>query len=151
MARASGNTNWVEKVTIDGAHYYYNPSTEAVAWDKPDCLKSREEMETDSGEWVWVSDPNEVWIPARVLDRPAGGNVAVQLQSGQRRTVTPSKDEPLWPLLLSSLRHVEDDLVMMDDLNQGLLMHAVKERYKSDDIYTWVGANHSGKLKDIRD
>ncbi|GMI37880.1 hypothetical protein TeGR_g2408 [Tetraparma gracilis] len=49
----------------------------------------------------------------------------------------------MWPLLLSSLRHVEDDLVMMDDLNQGLLMHAVKERYKTDDIYTWVGANHS--------
>jgi hypothetical protein len=142
MARASFNANWVEKVTVDGARYYYNPSTEAVAWDKPDCLKSREELETDSGEWIWVSDPHEVWVPARVLSR-TGTEVGVQLQSGQRRTIVPGPAEPMWPLLLSSLRHIEDDLVMMDDLNQGLLMHAVSSRYKSDDIYTWVGANHS--------
>lgn len=32
---------------------------------------------------------------------------------------------------------------MMDALNQGLLMHAIGERYRNDDIYTWVGANHS--------
>ncbi|GMH64517.1 hypothetical protein TrLO_g13461 [Triparma laevis f. longispina] len=143
MARASAQTNWVEKVTIDGARYYYNPSTESVAWDKPDVLKSSVELEKDSGEWVWVSDPDLVWVPARVLSR-SGEDATVQLQSGQRRTIdTKNKDEPMWPLLLSSLGHIEDDLVMMDALNQGLLMHAIGERYRNDDIYTWVGANHS--------
>ena len=143
MARASAETNWVEKSTVDGALYYFNPSTEAVAWDKPDVLKTREELETDSGEWVWASDEKDVWVPARVVGR-SGTSVTLQLQSGQRRAVTPDAEkEPLWPLLLSSLKHIEDDLVMMDDLNQGLLMHAVKERYQNDEIYTWVGANHS--------
>ena len=143
MARASAETNWVGKSTVDGALYYFNPSTEAVAWDKPDVLKTREELETDSGEWVWASDESDVWVPARVVGR-SGSSITLQLQSGQRRTVTQDTDkEPLWPLMLSSLRHIEDDLVMMDDLNQGLLMHAVKERYRNDDIYTWVGANHS--------
>ena len=144
MARDSASLNWVEKKTIDGALYYHNPSTEAVSWDKPDSLKTAAEKQVDSGEWVWVSDPNSVWVPARITSSD-GASVKVQLNGGATRSIPKggTKEEPMWPLKLSSLRHVEDDLVMMDDLNQGLLMHAVKDRYEKNDIYTWVGANHS--------
>jgi len=144
-------------VTIDGALYYANPSTEAVSWDKPDCLKTNEELEKDSGDWVWVSagekpGGGEGWVPARVLggngsDLNDGESVSLQLQSGLRKTAVKNPvEEPLWPLLLSSLSHVSgssDDLVMLDALNQGLLMHALRERYAADEIYTWVGANKS--------
>ena len=143
MARESQQGHWVEKVTVDGALYYSNPSTEAVSWDKPDCLKTDEELQTEAGEWIWVSDPKEVWVPARLLNEN-GGEISVQLQSGMRKTISANDpSEPRWPLLLSSLRHIEDDLVMMDSLNQGLLMHALKQRYQEDKIYTWVGANKS--------
>lgn len=54
-----------------------------------------------------------------------------------------SEKEPLWPLNHSSLSRIEDDLVMVDAINQGLMVHNLRERYRRDKIYTWVGANHS--------
>ena len=57
-----------------------------VCWDKPDSLKSASELETASGEWVWVSDEEEGWVAARILSRNAA-SVQVQLQTGQRKQV----------------------------------------------------------------
>ena len=36
---------WVEKKTVDGVAYYVHPETGSVSWDKPDNLKSGEELE----------------------------------------------------------------------------------------------------------
>ena len=141
-ARQSSNANWTEKRTADGMAYYYNASTEEVTWDKPNALKSAEELQQDTGDWVWVSDPKVTWAPARVLKRTADG-AEVTLSNGRRKSLTKSDAEPLWPLKKSSLTHLEDDLVMVDDLNQGLMMHCLRERYSKDRIYTWVGANHT--------
>ncbi|CAM9589718.1 unnamed protein product [Chrysoparadoxa australica] len=133
--------NWQQKKTADGTDYYWNTVTESVTWDKPDVLCTAEERDTASGDWVWVKDESEGWEPGRLI-KTVGDSVTVQLRSGRKKAAKKTK-EPLWPLKLSSLRQIEEDLVMVDDINTALMMHCLKERYKRDQIYTWVGANHS--------
>ena len=134
--------SWVEKFTADAVAYYYNTSTESVSWDKPNCLKTAEERQQEEGEWVWVTDPKEVWLPARIKSRQ-GTSVSVVLQNGTKKTVTISPEEPMWPLLQSSLSNLVEDMVMVESLNHAQMMHLLKARYNRDDIYTWVGASHS--------
>ena len=141
--RVTSNEIWEEKLTIDRVPYYYNTSTDAVSWDKPDSLKSHEEKLTDSHEWVWISDETEGWIPAMVKNKAASGQVTVATTTGIKRSFWPNEREPMWSLKLSSLTRLEDDLVMIDDLNPGLMVHILKERYTHDQIYTWVGASHN--------
>jgi hypothetical protein len=44
LASAAQGT-WVEKRTVDGIYYYHHPGSGAVSWDKPDALKTTEELE----------------------------------------------------------------------------------------------------------
>ena len=134
--------HWVEKTTVDGALYYHNPALEKVSWDKPNELKTPEELATDTGDWVWVRDAKEAWLPARVESQTAD-RVAVKFENGRQATVTQSADEPLWRLTASQLTHLKDDMVMLDSLNEAMMVHDVRERYKKDEIYTWVGASHT--------
>jgi hypothetical protein len=133
---------WECRNTSDGVPYYYNFLSDSVTWDKPDALKSQAERNQDDGEWVWVSDPTEAWVPARVQTR-AGNKVTVVLDNGSSSTVMAGPREPLWPLSKSSLRDLADDMVMVDSLNSALMIHLLKERYIKDNIYTWVGASHT--------
>lgn len=54
LAALSQSTKWVEKRTADDVPYYFEPSSETVTWEKPDCLKSPEELQSNSGPWAWV-------------------------------------------------------------------------------------------------
>mmetsp|Transcript_4274 Transcript_4274/g.7882 ORF Transcript_4274/g.7882 Transcript_4274/m.7882 type:complete len:1324 (-) Transcript_4274:156-4127(-) len=141
-AAESDDPNWIEKFTADKVAYYYNTSTESVSWDKPNSLKTADEKERDQGEWVWVSDPKEAWLPAMVKSR-SGDSVTVVLENGSKKTVTAGPNEPLWHVKKSSLTHLVDDMVMVDMLNVGQMIHLLKARYNQDQIYTWVGASHS--------
>lgn len=127
---------------MDGVHYFYNSHTETVTWEKPDILKTAAEKQESDGEWVWVSDPVEVWVPARVKVRE-GKHLIVILLDNTTVQVTASEEEPLWPLRQVSLSSTVDDMVMVDSLNQAQMVYLLKQRYLRDDIYTWVGASHS--------
>ncbi|KAH8053342.1 hypothetical protein JL722_9567 [Aureococcus anophagefferens] len=107
MARASANAHWVEKVTVDGVAYYHNAALEKVTYDKPDELKSADELKTESGSWVWVRDDAEAWLPARVVSKLGQGTV------------------------------------------KAAMVHDLKERYKSDDIYTRVAVWKSNLQPDF--
>jgi myosin heavy subunit len=129
---------WSERTTVDGMMYYYNSRNENVSWDKPDELKTVEEKQVDSGNWVWVRDEKEAWLPAQKLD----GNT-VKTIDGKRMNVKQSKDEPLWELKRSALRLLVDDLVMLDDPNEAAIVYNLRERFRENKIYTWVGASKS--------
>lgn len=134
--------SWIEKLTADKVPYYYNTTSESVSWDKPNCLKTAEEKQQDDGEWVWISDPVEAWVPARVKSRN-GDSVSVVLSNNSKKTVNKGPSEPLWPLNKSSLTRPVDDMVMVESLNQAQMIYLLKSRYNEDKIYTWVGASHS--------
>ena len=58
---------WEERFTVDDVPYYYNPSTDCLSWEKPDCLRTEEEKKEGSSHWVWLEDPEEAWIPVCVV------------------------------------------------------------------------------------
>jgi hypothetical protein len=129
---------WSERQTVDGMPYYYNSLNDNVSWDKPDVLKTEEEKQIDSGNWVWIRDPKEAWLPAQLLN----GNT-VKLMDGRKIDVKPGADEPMWPLKRSALRLLVDDLVMLDDPNEAAIVYNLRERFRTNKIYTWVGASKS--------
>jgi myosin heavy subunit len=141
-AGANGKNGWSERVTSDGVAYYHNSLTDSVTWDKPNELKTDLERRHDDGEWVWVTDPSEAWVPAKVLTRN-GNKVTLQMSNGSSNTVTSGPNEPLWPLSKSSLTNLVDDMVMVDSLNPAQMIHLLKSRYLQNQIYTWVGASHT--------
>jgi hypothetical protein len=133
---------WSERITSDGVAYYHNSITDSVSWDKPNELKTEAERRQDDGEWVWLTDPTEAWIPVRVTNR-VGNKVTVQMPNGNTNTVTSGPNEPLWSLSKSSLTNLLDDMVMVDTLNPAQMIYLLKSRYLLDQIYTWVGASHT--------
>ena len=56
-------------------------------------------------------------------------------------SVSNLQSDPVWEFELSSLENLEDDIVMLDEINEGQIIHNLRERYNRDEIYTWVGAN----------
>lgn len=58
---------WEERFTVDGVPYYYNPSTDCLSWEKPECLRTEEERREGSSRWVWIEDPEQAWIPVCVV------------------------------------------------------------------------------------
>ena len=98
--------------------------------------------------WVRSEDEREAWEPAQLVSR-SGMQASVKLlRNGQRRQLPscgPGTDQPLWSLKKGSIKpeNLTPDLVMLDSLNEAMICFDLRERYKRNQIYTWVGANHS--------
>lgn len=133
----SDTQGWTERYTMDGVPYYHNEQTEHVSWDKPDVLKSKDELFSDSGRWRWVPDPDLAWIPGREVEKNPDGSS--ECETDYRGLVTVPAKVQDWPLLKSSLMHLEEDLVLVDNMNEGLIIHNLRERFKQDKIYTNIG------------
>ena len=143
---------WEQKKTLDGMVYYHNKDTNELSYDKPEKLRSNTEKETD---WTWVPDPDLVWAPAKRTKTKDDGTVVCKKQDGtivevpkdgkMRDTNTKGREQlvEFWPLSPASLKMIEDDLIMLDNINKGLIMHTLRERYMKNELYTWVGASHS--------
>ncbi|GBG31775.1 Myosin-6 [Hondaea fermentalgiana] len=148
-------TGWEPRYALDGSLYYFEHETGMVSWDKPDSLKTQHELDEDEAEWVWVPHPKNVWQPARVKSREKSGEVVVRLFDNKtvriphirvmkgKLTGGVSQKVPLWPLKRSALDRVEADLVALPALDEGMIMHNLRMRYESNDIYTWVGSSRN--------
>ena len=126
--------------------YYYNTVNENVSWEKPDALKTEEEKAVDSGTWVWVRDEREAWLPAQRVDGgtgPAKGKVELKMLDGRRCKKNGKDAGPMWPLKRSALSIQVDDLVMLDDPNEAAIIYNLREHFRKNRIYTWVGASKS--------
>ena len=102
----------LEKKTLDGAPWYHDEATGEVTWDRPAAL-SGGNTRRDDGNWVWLQDEKMGYVPAqRVV-----GKSAVRTEAGE--LVEPPPASTLFPLALSSLVRVEQDLVMLDAMDEG--------------------------------
>ncbi len=63
-------------------------------------------------------------------------------QSLEGRTVTYSvpKGVTLKPVNHASLSVLQDDLVLLEDMSEGMILHNLRERYFKDQIYCGVGS-----------
>ena len=140
---ALASSGWQIKQALDGLIYYYNPNTEEVSVTKPLALLPADQQSQE--RWVWVRDEVACWLPVRVVSEESETSLRVVLESGEQKTVTASKEEPLWDFKKDGVIgfDIPDDLVMLDELNEANLVHCLKKRYDSDSIYTWVGASQS--------
>lgn len=146
---------WQEKQTIDGLPYYYNSDTEEITWDKPDALRTPQEIEEESGDWTWVPHPKTLWQPARITSKNEDGSTTCQTQDGQDVLVPASGimqgkltggrkvKVDFWPLKISSMKRAEEDLVRLAALNDAAIINNIRLRYEKDQLYTWVGAARS--------
>ena len=137
-------TAWCERFTVNGTPYYHHTGTGKVAWEKPDALKTADELKIDKGSWIWLKDDVESWVAASHIATNPDGTYVVQTGAG--RSVTVKKhptEQPLWSLNKASLSHLPDDLVMLDNMNEAEIIYNLRERFKINKIYTWVGASKS--------
>eukprot|EP00041_Stephanoeca_diplocostata_P035801 m.1275779 g.1275779 ORF g.1275779 m.1275779 type:complete len:1469 (+) comp24762_c0_seq12:253-4659(+) len=134
-------TTWRACVTEDGLDYYVNTETNVTTWDKPEELMTADEMKS-SGDWVWIPDKEEVFVPAKKCGTPQkagkkGGRMQqVELKSGDMMSV---KEEDCTPFNRSSLKRVVADLTLLDDMTPQLILHNLKKRFSDGNIYTNVG------------
>jgi hypothetical protein len=90
-----------------------------------------------AGGRVWVPDDAEGWVPAMVVSISANQKtVTVQNAAGQRvdvaRELVGAAEIPPHP-------HALDDLTLLVDVHEAPVLLTLKERFKSDDIYTYIG------------
>ena len=93
-------------------------------------------------QWVWLPHEDLVWTPAVVVSNdgsytryrfPGGGPE----QSIANNVVDPSTLEAVSQ---SSKDGVTSNLVNLDEMGEGAVIHALRGRYASDSIYTNIGA-----------
>eukprot|EP01125_Pyxidicula_operculata_P015030 TRINITY_DN5079_c0_g4_i1.p1 TRINITY_DN5079_c0_g4~~TRINITY_DN5079_c0_g4_i1.p1 ORF type:complete len:1822 (+),score=626.20 TRINITY_DN5079_c0_g4_i1:45-5510(+) len=93
-------------------------------------------MQTDQ---VWVVDKEHGWLHGHLLSDNTGlkpGMVKVK-KSLDDETVTVKKDEVI--SYSEDTLETTDDLITLDELNEAIILHNLKERYKNDAIYTFIG------------
>ena len=91
-----------------------------------------------TGEWLWVPDDTEVFVPAKLL-ASRGKKHRVEYEDGRKGTV---KKADCLPFNRSSLTRIVGDLTLLDDMSTPLILHNLRVRFenRSDPkIYTNIG------------
>jgi myosin-5 len=89
----------------------------------------------NSGEWLWVPSESEVYVPARLISTKGAKN-SVKYENGEE-AVFNKKD--CLPFSRSWLKRVVPDLTLLDDMGSPLILHNLKVRFESGEIYTNIG------------
>ena len=91
------------------------------------------------GEWVWVPDKADCFVPCKVVDGYTEGEAGtVETEDGRMLKLTAKETATCLDMDLMSLQNVEN-MVLFNDLNEASLLHNVRKRYNGDSIYTNVG------------
>jgi myosin heavy subunit len=131
---------WTEYMSPQGLPYYYNQINLELVWDKPDAMKTSAELQELSGEFCWIVDETEAFLPAKKVGSLGNGGFRVEVQNAVRevRNVEASGIGPDIPFL-SALKTLRDDLVQMDVVNEPNVVHMLRSRFEVNKIYTWIG------------
>jgi len=134
----AANQGWAEYSTSDGTLYYYNNLTEETSWDKPDCMKTHEELE-QHGDWVWAPHPSEGYLCGQVSQTYHNGDIEVTTEYGES-VVVPKKDtNRITKALKGALKKNIPDLVQMDEISEPMIQNNLRVRFSNDQIYTNIG------------
>jgi len=145
-------TSWVESETYEGKRYFFNPEGPAIRWDKPEELKTPEDVEKTSGEWIWAPHKTDYWIPAKVVKTKKDGSKDVQPYKGSVLTIPADgnfegfgrkQKVEFKPVNHIGLSYLEDDVIACEPVDEATILHNLRERYQKKMIYTWVGAGRS--------
>ena len=124
---------WNEIFTPNGVPYYLHGKTGELSWDKPPELAGDEDENEKAENWLFVTDPEEGYIPLKVTGDGQGMTL-----HGRRKTYV-EKDVYEKITAKSLLLKLEDDLVHMKEVNEATITHCLRERFLKDQIYTSIG------------
>jgi hypothetical protein len=129
---------WTVKRTADLVPYYYNAFSGALQWERPaELLEGGGAGATSGGQGglVWVPDEVEGFIAARSI-----GGKSFQTLEGKTVTFLVPKGGVLKPVNQAALSLLQHDLVLLEDMSEGMILHNLRERYFKDQIYCGVGS-----------
>ena len=95
----------------------------------------------DLNSWVWITDPDEIYLPARVL-KPfvPGEQTIVETEDGEEHKLDSKSSADTVPCNEEALDSNIDDLISISDLNEMSILHLLRIRFKKDIIYTSISA-----------
>ncbi|XP_053993372.1 uncharacterized protein LOC128884203 isoform X2 [Hylaeus volcanicus] len=89
-----------------------------------------------TASYIWVEHPTIGCTPGLIVERMKDGNVKAQLLDGSIQTV----EKNTIRFVDSSCTTGVDDLLLLEQLSMGSLLHNTKVRYLKNEIYTSVGS-----------
>jgi hypothetical protein len=91
----------------------------------------------EQGAYVWFDHPEETWCPATVLSGASAAVHVALVGSGQEFTQPASSKK----FMLMNKQNLEPapDMVKLGDLHEAALLHNLRLRFSSDDIFTFIG------------
>jgi len=131
---------WQEFTTADGDVYYYNSQTGETSWDRPAELE-----DTGSSEkFYFIPHPEHAYLPGTLAHEYFDGSFLARGLDGTEWEVKVAKGKNFQQVAKpiekkSLLTTLMDDLVKMEVVNDPFIIHNLRERAKTDNIYTSVG------------
>eukprot|EP00466_Bigelowiella_natans_P006255 jgi/Bigna1/140911/aug1.59_g15619 len=127
------STDWEAKRAVDGSRYWYSPGLNKYSWAVPEELKTQADRNREAGEWYWLEHPEHGYVPAK--KNPGSG---YKIASGETVYVKKGAEKPR-RLNWLNLTNSENDLVMLENVNPAVILFHVKQRYHTNQIYSFVG------------
>ncbi len=85
--------------------------------------------------WVWLPHAKEAWVPVQLLDLLPGDRIDCRTSLDERFEINLSDEfRPVHP---SSLIAIEN-LVNLEELSEGAILHNLRSRYEKNEIYTYI-------------
>ncbi len=95
--------------------------------------------EGTGSRYVWLRDPDEEFIVAKVVEERPDDTVAVEIGTARQSKVVRKQDVAFPIFRPSTLRTNFDDMVKMEDVNDATILHNLRQRFMEDQIYTNIG------------
>ena len=91
--------------------------------------------------WVWLPHEDLAWTPATILSND-GSYTRYRLLSGSELSLANNVVDPstLEAVSSSSRDGTASNLVNLDEMGEGAVIHALRSRYDTDGIYTNIGS-----------
>lgn len=95
----------------------------------------------DPDSWVWITDPDECSLPAKVVEGFRTGEAGkVQTEDGEILELEAKETEDVTPCDTEVLSSEVENLIKLNDLREEAILHNLRIRYIEDKIYTYVSS-----------
>lgn len=82
--------------------------------------------------WIWAPDPAECFVPVKVVDQK-GAQWRARDQKGKDYLLNGNEE-----ICLESSLTGMADMINLEQLNEGAILHTIRTRFKKDQIYTYI-------------
>ena len=136
---------WVEMINEEGDKIYLNRLTGETALKNPESgdgalAMSRNSSDQDEdGNWRWLPDKEEAWIPVKFMRKKPNGKYEYQDVEGISFSISEKIHKKSIPMLKKSLQNYAHDLLMLDEVNEANILYNIKNRFLKQRIYTRLG------------